>query len=58
VLRQLGHPGRVESAPDGTQQWTYDRTDGRLFWVVFREGRAILGIPTDGLQIGGAELRW
>jgi hypothetical protein len=58
VLRQLGHPGRVERAPDGTEQWTYSRTDGKLFWVFFREGRALQGIPTDGVQLGGVELRW
>jgi hypothetical protein len=58
VLRRLGHPGRVERAPDGTEHWTYYRADNKLFWVFFRNGRATAGIPTDGFQIGGAELQW
>jgi len=58
VLRRLGHPGKVDRAPDGTESWTYYRTDAKLFWVFFRNGRATAGIPTDGLQLGGPELRW
>ena len=58
VLRRLGHPGKVERAPDGTEHWTYYRTDNKLFWVFFRNGRATAGIPTDGFHIGGAELQW
>jgi hypothetical protein len=58
VLRRLGHPGKVERAPDGTEHWTYYRTDNKLFWVFFRNGSATAGIPTDGFHIGGAELQW
>ena len=58
VLRRLGHPGKVDRLPDGTEHWTYYRTDNKLFWVFFRNGRATAGIPTDGFHIGGAELLW
>jgi hypothetical protein len=58
VLRRLGHPGKVERASEGVEHWTYYRTDNKLFWVFFRNGRATAGIPTDGFHIGGAELQW
>ena len=58
VLAQLGHPASVERAPNVAERWTYNRTDGKLFWVFFQSGRAILGMPTEGFHIGGPEVRW
>lgn len=58
VLRRLGHPDRVSLAPGGIEGWTYFRQGGGACWVFFRRGHATLGVPSDGVQIGGAAFRW
>jgi HEAT repeats len=55
ILKQFGHPHDAEWHADGTERWTYRRTDGKLFWVFSRHGIATFGVPTDGWHIGGAE---
>jgi hypothetical protein len=58
ILLRLGHPHEAEWHADGVERWTYTRTDGKLFWIFFRNGIATIGMPTDGLQIGGQEFKY